>query len=437
MCAAMMAFATVVSAADPAADWPLDRDILTNGRLGEVPFGFASWRDLFDEQERLNDAAASILADPHAAAQLAGVIASPAARRLQVYWKGELRDSTRRLLSRLRTRMPVDWHSADFSRAEMLAASHRALALEEVIGAGPRSDGSGLDITLDPGAAMSGVTAALLSKVAKAAPGMRLNPTMGPATQFVHSRDSMSLPFYGGGRISDSRLRAPCSLGMPVTFDKFGTAQIGWLTAAHCVHPSMLSRVNAGSILIGSVHSRSDGWDVAIILSTANTVEGRVFVGRPAGQSAAVPIGDVRTSVIGNVVFSSGSSTGLNGPLIITALDQSVEYKDVTYCAERGDCGTVKGHTISSLVRAEHQNGLTAVGSGDSGGVAFSFDKDGRAVARGILSQRDPKTRVPCPSDHRVPVHDDNYCTSALLFADFELYRQVFKVNPVTSNWPR
>ena len=437
MCVVMMSATAIAAASDPAAEWPLERDIFNSGRLGEVPFGFASWRDLFAEQERLNDAAASVLADPHAAAQLADVIASPAARRLQVYWKGGLEDSTRRLLARLRTRMPVDWHSAGFSRVEMLAASRRALALEEVIGAGPRSDGSGLDITFNPGSARNGVTASLLAKVERVAPGMRLNASVGPAVQFAHSRDDMSLPFYGGGRISDSLLKNVCSLGMPVNFDWAGARQSGWLTAGHCVHANMKSRVHAGSTLIGSVHSRSEGWDVAIIHSTADKLEARVFVGRPAGESAAVPIGSVRTSVTGNVVFSSGSSTGLNGPLAITALDQFVEYDGSLVCAERRDCANIPGYRISSLVRAKHLHGRTAVANGDSGGVAFSFDTDGRAVARGILSQKDPLTKVTCPSDHRMPSGDGNSCTHTLLFADFELYRKVFKVSPLTSNWPR
>src|SRR4051812_43734085 len=53
-----------------------------------VPGGFASWRALFAEQDRLNAAAGEITAARGEG--FAGVVVAPEARRLTVYWKGRV-----------------------------------------------------------------------------------------------------------------------------------------------------------------------------------------------------------------------------------------------------------------------------------------------------------------------------------------------------------
>jgi hypothetical protein len=437
LCFMLLGAATMTTAADPAAEWPLERDIFASGRLGEVPYGFSDWRELFAEQERLNAAAQRILDDPDAAGQLADVIASPGARRLQVYWKGDVTESTRRLLAELRQQVPIELHAARYSRSELLAAGRRALALDEVVEFAPRPDGSGLDIGLDRHVAHRGITPALLARLSQLAPGMQFNAAVVSGAQFAHARDNMPSPYYGGGRIIDDQLDEPCSLGVPFSRTRNGVQELGWITASHCTHANLKGGVYAGSSLLGPVHLRAPTYDMATILTSRNDIEPRIYVGRPSGQSASVPIGNSRASITGNVVYSSGASTGLNGPLLITGLGHEVEVPDKWACAERRDCWVYEeGFTIGNLTRVRHLLGLTAAADGDSGGPVFSFHPDGTAVVRGITSQKDDPV-VTCPSDHRMPKHKDNTCNAGMFFIDIGAISTGFQLSVITTNWPR
>jgi hypothetical protein len=438
--AAALAAASIIcggAAAAPASTDPSPGDrILSEAFLGPVPFGFADWRALFAEQERLNAAAYRLMAHRHADEQLSGIVASPGERRLQVYWKGEMRESTRRLLGELRASVPVQVEPARFSRAELLAAGARILSLDEVSGVTARIDGSGIDIEFDRSRGAGRSTSETLALAARMAPGMRFDLRL-QEPGLANARNAMTLPGYAGGFIKSDKLEQPCSLGLPVL--RTASGKYGWLTAAHCTSPDVGDRIFNGSLLLGEVVSKLRTIDTSVISANrAEDVARRIFVGGPAGENAAIPIYTSREAVTGNIVYSSGAALGLTGPLVV-GKPSTRDVLPTTVCFGQSsttaatDCVTVPGFTIVDIFLTTPLYGGAATVPGESGGAVFSFHTDGRAIARGVASGYDSPI-VSCPAGHRA--QKGERCRGTMSFVRIQSIMSNLKVSVLTSNWP-
>lgn len=449
---------------------PTFRNVLSDPALGPVPGDFSSWRELFAEQARLNAAADRIDADPHARAHLAGIVADPTQHKLQVYWKGAVTTSTRRLLATVEREVVVAWFSAEFSHAELLAASEAVVSRPNVVQVSAKIDGSGLDVVLREASPLHSETVAHVNNDAgHSTHSVPLSYSYGEPIEPVFSRDADVAPYYGGSRYWIPSADQGCSTAFGVR--RNSSSEAGWLTAGHCSgSPNRNSRPEPIPVFVGrgtgnqidddlgasfgNMWNRDVVWnnaeddsneDMAFITALNPADVGQwIYVGRPLGDSAAIPVAGVGVNRVGNFVFSSGASTGLNGALKIVAVDvTSTVTKDMfdpnwnpRDC--RAPCTPQRIPALhdSHGVKAVHvgQDGqpdfASAAGKGDSGGAVFAFAPDGRALAMGIVHTTEGT--VECPSDNRNAVR----CSSTLFFADITRALKRFDVTLNTRNWP-
>lgn len=439
-----LAAVTATAAADAAAlgELPLEPNILSSPALGPIPGDFATWSELFAVQERLNAAALRIFDDPHAAAHLAGIVAAPETRKLQVYWKGTIPAATETLLAELRRAVPIDVSPAMYSHAELLAAHRAAIQEPFVLEANPKVDGSGLHIVFDRAhrdEVRVDTLHAKLRSVLHAAPALDITYSR-PGT-FVATRDKPAVPAFAGAWINLEGGKEGCTLGVPVMN---GTTR-GWLTAEHCVGPigKRVRLQSSSGQVIGTIGATDSPHDAAFIRASTQVV-GRLYVGRPYGENASVPVAPPARNIVGNIVFASGAATGLNGALRIEQIvpryaKMGIKKTPIPGCPIASSVcyeGTpvVVGY-ISDAVRARHISNLTAVGNGDSGGVAFSFTPDGRAQPRGILVYHEKENKVVCPSGHRLKSPD--YCASEVIYTNLDKVIEAGTVatSVITSSW--
>lgn len=415
---------------DPLAGLRLERNILSSPSLGPVPAGFANWRELFVEQARLNAAARELEADSAATAQLGGIVADPRSRQLQVYWKGDVPQKTLELLATLRRDVPVTVFPANYSSDELLAEATRISRDPRVVWAAPAADASGLDLTLERHLGASD-RANLLRDLQGA--GLLSSVSMGETPLLVHSRDDAGSPMFAGARIRPKDHILYCTLGFGVQKDINGP--LGWLTADHCtpdepakyafsdMYNTKKGAEERGSLKIGAMSIKSVDYGAGFIKAASGVNVGRfVYVGRPFGEDAAVPVGGMQRTYAGNFVFASGSSNGLTGALLVTHARKI----------------TLDGTKM--MTRAIHQGALAtgqgaAVGNGDSGGPVFAFMADGRAEARGVIVMRDPNLLTPCPSVTRTSEPEER-CSIGVYFADVERISSGWSVNVLVGDWP-
>ena len=171
--------ATAPATAAPAPAAPGGKAATTGSFVDStpVPGGFASWKELLTLQQRMNTAAARItkIAQRDAKSGFAGVVADPATRKLQVYWKGEAPAS---LVATSRATVPTEVLPAAYTRRELdvAAAKLRRSAGDKITTVGPRADGAGLLVGTQSGllgaASLAGVPVTVQTGVA-AAPATR------------------------------------------------------------------------------------------------------------------------------------------------------------------------------------------------------------------------------------------------------------------------
>lgn len=409
-------------------------------------------------QERLNAAAGRLAGDPSASAHLAGIIAAPEARELQVFWKGEVPATTQALLAELRHDLPVSVQAARFSRTELLAAHARVMREPHILEATPAIDGSGLSVVFDADRSDDTSRTAMTQRLQHLLADIPAHYSVASPAVPVGSRDAAATPAYAGSRIFLAGSNDYCTLGPPAYWDDDFTGETlyGWLTARHCAGDvgtriyNTRAKKDERSSVIGTVHHHDASRDTSFI--QGSRVPGRLFVGRPFTETASVPIGGTAANQVGNLVFTSGSATGLNGALRVIAVLPSYT-QNIQVCAppERVPDGFRPGPgvpcyretqaiTTYNVVRAEHIRQLSAVGDGDSGGVAFSFLPDGRALVRGVVIQKVSETKVACPSENRVPQDGINalfnFCTSQVHFTDWDaLVNAGIVSGVVTGSW--
>jgi hypothetical protein len=377
------------------------------------------------------------------------------------------------LLAAVERDVPVEWLSAKFSRAELLAASEVVVGRSDVVQVSAKIDGSGLDVMLREASPLhSEMVAHVNNDVGHSMHSVPLSYSYGEPVEPAFSRDADIAPYYGGSRYWIPSADQGCSTAFGVR--RNSSTEAGWLTAGHCSgSPDRNSRPEPIPVFIGrgignqvdddlgasfgNMWNRDVVWkyskddtneDMAFITAVNPADVGQwIYVGRPIGDSAAIPIAGAGVNRVGNFVFSSGASTGLNGPLKILAVDVTSTVQgemDNPYVTPQSDCRDNCEEALKSRpalydhhgVKAVHvgQDGqpdfTSAAGKGDSGGPVFAFALDGRALAMGIVHTTEGT--VECPSDNRNAVK----CSSTLFFADIARALKRFDVTLNTRNWP-
>jgi hypothetical protein len=99
------------------------------------------------------------LADEHRFPGFTGLAIEDGARAVVLYWKGEVPHLVEALIDELSPDVNVEVRAVDYSRDELLAESRRIAGLgrtpsgASIVGVGPLSDYSGLEVVLDSEAA--------------------------------------------------------------------------------------------------------------------------------------------------------------------------------------------------------------------------------------------------------------------------------------------
>ncbi|MET8281465.1 hypothetical protein [Micromonospora sp. NPDC005174] len=305
-----------------------------------VPGGFASWSELLQLQQRMNTAAAQITnaAQRSANSGFAGIVADPATRHLQVYWKGE---PPARLVANARATVATTVLPAAYSQRELMAAADklRATAGDKITTVGPRADGAGLLVGTQSGllgaTALAGVPVTVQTGVAAA-----------PATRWDDSP-----PWWGGAAWRNTSTGGGCSTG----FGVFAGGVSRVLSAAHCANLNVVAADPTGQT-IGTVISRNVSSDTLLISGSGG---GRVFNNSTDAAGAVVSefsnqVIGAQASQVGNWVCSSGAYSGTRC---------SIQVKARNLCINVRDFGTVCGQ-----VQAENTTHTNGVGQGDSGG---------------------------------------------------------------------
>jgi hypothetical protein len=363
---------------------------------GGVPAGFASWADVMKEQYKLNAAGERVDAAPGAKEGLAGIVARPESRRLVVYWKGTMPAATTRLIQDLRAQVPIDVRPARFSATELVAASKVVAARPGVTSAGGNVDGSGIAATVDTSARFA--QAAPASAAVGAIP-VSVTPGGGPAEPADCSgRQDDCSPYFAGGLYLDTVFIGPtvvvkgsCTTGFAI---RIQTA-VNILSAGHCAE-NFDPILDGGGTIIGSAMNKSAGHDTVLIIPDApNTATGQTFIQAWNG-SATRRVAGASRSFVGGVVCTSGSATGENCEVRITAVNLTVK---------------TTGGTFSPLVKASVPAGRVAMGKGDSGGPVYFGNADGTVNAAGTISSG--QDFFACPAGLLA-----TQCSSTVYYAD-------------------
>ncbi|MFJ2868918.1 trypsin-like serine protease [Kitasatospora sp. NPDC087314] len=377
-------------------------------RADKVPGGFASWQDLMTEQDKLDKAADRILEATRADKDsgYAGVRVSAEKRELSLYWRGVKPRPVEDLVKALGSSVRIVELQAPYSRATLQAEVDRVLkdgdpAVAEkgtVVSAGPREDGTGVSISVDPGPRKASLAAAdtPLGTVTSSTGIPALVERGEKATSLGRSEGQA---FAGAYMRSDS-LQARCSTSYTIDVGDRMASALYQLTAAHCV-----SGVDDG------VRSVSGGWygsvkyydkfsDIAVIAaSSPGFFQNWLWMGTWSGDSRP----QSRTSMVGSAqshpgdfVCSSGAASGDICNIQVVATDRTV------YTEDSG--------THGPMVQAQQLTANTSAGGqGDSGGPVLTITNFG-TTARGVISSG--RVNVPCTG------YQNRICYSTLFYSD-------------------
>ncbi|MEO3814641.1 hypothetical protein ABGB17_37075 [Sphaerisporangium sp. B11E5] len=312
--------------------------------VGEVPGGFASWKDLLVTQDKLVSAADRVTAAVKAGdgTGFAGIVAAPENRELRVYWKGDTPASIAGLVGLLRRDVPVRVLPAAYSARELERETNRLIrtsggALTSIT---PNADGSGLTVSgADRGLARA--------KVAGSAVPVTVEEGVTPAP--AYSRWNDSAPWWGGAawRIAGSTQTIGCSTGFAVTLG--GATRM--LSAGHCGTPGQVATDPTNEV-IGAISYVNVNRDLMLITTNAGArVYNNDFAATPPEWGN--PVAGATGSYTGMYICTSGAYSGT-----------------VCLCQVRATNITIyTGNTVlTGMVLAEHTEHKNAAGQGDSGG---------------------------------------------------------------------
>jgi hypothetical protein len=331
---------------------------------GPVPGGYASWKDLLLDQQKMIKAADRITAA--GGSGYSGVIAAPENRELRVYWKGKLPRQINDLVGQLRRDVAINVLPAQYSARELDREATRLIRAnrELITSIEPLQDGSGLTAT-------TASVGATRTAIAGASVPVTLEHGVQPK---VASRWDDSPPWWGGAVWGTPN--AACTTGFAVTYQ--GVSKI--LSSAHCANVGQTAVDPTGQVS-GPVTHDNAARDTLLIGASAG---GRVF-NNPVGNVSTEfsnPVIGTTSSVVGLYVCTSGGFSGTNCNIRVTAVNVTINV----------------GWLIQGTVRAEQQAFTNAAGGGDSGGPVEVVNPSNtlQVYAAGIVTATDYGTQVPC-----------------------------------------
>lgn len=368
---ALVAMNAIQATAAPAPASPENAITRAVEPTGEVPGGFASWKDLVATQEKLVKAADRVTAAVRTQGDIgfAGIVAAPENRELRVYWKGDTPERIDDLVGRLRRDVPVSVLPAAYSARELESETNRLGRTSggAITSIAPNVDGSGLTVS---GAAY-GLTR---SKVADSAVPVTVEAGVTPTPA---SRWDDAAPWLGGAAWRTTGTGRGCSTGFAVT-----AGGASWmLSAAHCGSIGQTATDPTGQV-IGPIAYANTSRDVMLIrASTA----GRVYNNNPGTVSPEFsnPVVGTSASYVGMWLCTSGAYSG-------TICLCQVKMTNVTiYLAES---------VLYGLALLENPTRKNVAGQGDSGGPVETPEPSGttQQYAVGVISLIDTSAQVPC-----------------------------------------
>jgi hypothetical protein len=368
-----------------------------------VPGRFASWRDFYETQDRLDAIGTQIVLVSPNGTGYAGIAVDVEQNAVDLYWHGELPAEVREIVASA----PVRVHSAAYAEADLVAQAQRVAQLPGVTQTGPKVDGSGLIVKVSSTAPRSTLDA-LRATVAVPYDLSVKEPSRLGAFNKVNDM----APFWGGARIAWQPTGGMCSTAFAI---KPAGETAKMLTAGHC-RPwgnTFDNFTDGGGDVMGNSSHQAHFRDTVLI---DTKVAGRIYTGN-FDSSASRPVKDSFLSFVGDSVCRSSSFSNQMCSLKVVANNQSV-----SACSAEG-CWSV-----APMVEAEQVSDLPAGGNGDSGGAVFSFRNDGGVNARGSYSA-DDDGEVPCTG---VPTQPGRTCTTGMFYADIVFTIIFYKATLVT-----
>ncbi|MFG1660884.1 S1 family peptidase [Micromonospora chersina] len=333
----------------------------------ELPTGFSSWEQLFDEQERLNLVADQILAA--GTAGYAGIVVDPTNHDVRVYWKGALPLGVAAAVEKGRNEATVRVFQARYSDAELRAEAQRWIGSGLATDAYAKSDGSGVvvEVASGPAAAAPQLPGGAKTEFTVEYSHSAFRPLVGnagavPAVEQLSStywRWNDIAPWWGGSMYSRDTLPG-CSAAFTVV-DKEGYP--GMLTAGHCgtTGGKIYKPGDYSHTPIGQVWWEWDYQDIALIWMYQSGAP-RVYTG-PWNSDYGRAVGGAASNYTGNYVCTSGAMSGEHCSIKVYYVSPS----DVTVRANRT------------------KSGACAAAHGDSGGPVIT-ENPGAAFGKGIIS---------------------------------------------------
>jgi hypothetical protein len=398
-----LALVAVVAAGTVAGGIPGSPARAAPARPG-LPGGFSSWGQLFDVQQRLDEAAFRVESVSTASTGYAGVRVDVTSRSVTVYWKGRPPAEVAAVLTAIRAGgTPVKVLGAPYSKAELdarvdlITRDAATTGGSRLLTVARRPDGSGIDVEVAAGRpAAPGSDLPHLQQAVHAG-GVSVTET---TRTVAYTRESDGRPYFGGAlmkRRPDNKL---CTTGFATR--KPSTGETFLMTAAHCGEWGTEFTTGAGS-LIGKITARAPQRDAAFIKAESS---GRVYDGPPVYQNGqfSKPVRGAAHSVVGDFVCLSGALTG-------AVCWVQVVNTAVTDCS-RPELGCVRTIGATSVLNPAQ----FIAGQGDSGGPVFALtDNDTAEIARGIIHSSWGPVKHDCFEPVSGRTRD---CSTAVLFAD-------------------
>jgi hypothetical protein len=366
---------------------PVGADPITD----PVPGDFKSWDELFTMQNRLNAAAEKIESarDDSRDDGYGGVIAAPQNRRLQLFWRGPIPPKVEQAIAAANRDVPVVSAAARYSELELLGQTTPIVSARGVSGVAPSPDGGGLIVSV-VGSEEEGRR---IPAVRDARVPITIEPFV--AIEETFNRQDDIPPYWGGARYSTPG--GGCSTG-------FGVKQAGMtrmLTAGHCGSNGQTANDGGGQVM-GLVMNKNPivnpnpvPGSVRDVMTINTFSAGRVYVNGWA-SSSSVPVKAKAASLVGNLVCTSGSFTGMHCPIQVTLINQAIPVSG--------------GAVFYPMVKATHTSGKVAVGKGDSGGPVIDW--------WGHLQQATAKGTISAGSGSLGPCGLSSLCFKTVYYAD-------------------
>jgi hypothetical protein len=362
----------------------------------------------------------------------AGVVVTPDAGLVELYWKGTppqaVADAVEDAATTADVRVTV--RPADHTRRELLHLA-RSLVIEDRV---PEDlavyadlihrvaippEGDAIEIGIAPPARLEDADIALWSLQAERAIETVLEVPVDlvvDAAPAAMSRRDDASPWRGGAAIVGD---GTCSTGFGVRRTGMRTAAPhGLLTAAHCRGDARGEyRTGDRSEVVGPERGRHprpvDSRVIPVERAAASVYSGGV------GGAAEFtrPVRGAGRSVVGDAVCTSGAATGAHCGLVVVSVD--------SYIRPAGVSSFTRVVEAASVVPRGNR-GDVAAGQGDSGGPVFTLAADGGVEARGTIVGG--SRVVPCA--HRRAAT----CTANVFFADIGTVLEQHRADLLTTD---